>query len=101
MKQFMIKYRRTNGTAEEWHKEIEKFIANIESDPAIKGKIGYRCLKSRDGIDYFHIATVHEESGQAALQTKDWFKAYQGATRNVSGGTVEVVPLELIAGTAI
>ena len=99
MKQFLVKYRRQNGTPEEWHREIARFIANIDADPAIKGKVGYRCLKARDGADYFHIATVYEDSGQAALQTKDWFKAYQGATKAVSGGTVEVLPLELVAET--
>ena len=32
MKQFLIKYRHTNGTAEDWHKEIATFIANIDGD---------------------------------------------------------------------
>jgi hypothetical protein len=100
MKQFLIKYRHQNGSKDDWHREIARFIANIDADPAIKGKIGYRCLKARDGTDYFHIATVREESGQAALQLRDWFKTYQAATKNVSGGTVEVVPLELVAETA-
>ena len=25
MKQFLIKYRHTNGTTEDWHKEIAKY----------------------------------------------------------------------------
>ena len=100
MKQFLIKYRHTNGTAEDWHKEIAAFIAGIEGDPAIKGKVGYRCMKARDGKDYFHIATVHDDSGRLALQDRPWFKAYTEKTRTISGGTVEVVPLETIAATA-
>ena len=100
MKQFLIRYRHQTGSKDDWHREIGRFIAAIDSDPALKGKIGYRCMKARDGADYFHIATVHDESGQAALQTKDWFKSYQQATRTVSGGTVEVVPLETVAATA-
>jgi hypothetical protein len=100
MKQFLIRYRHQHGTKEDWHREIGKFIANIDADPTLKGKIGYRCLKARDGADYFHIATVFDDSGQQALQQKEWFKAYQQATRTASGGTVEVVPLELVAATA-
>ena len=100
MKQFLIKYRRQNGSQEDWHGRIGKFIAAIEADPALKGKIGYRCLKARDGADYYHVATVYDEAGQAALQQKDWFKRYTAATREVSGGTIEVVPLELVAATA-
>jgi len=100
MKQFLIKYRHTNGSTEDWHKEIAKFIAGIDGDPALAGKVGYRCMKARDGQDYFHIATVHDNAGQAALQERPWFRLYQGKTREISGGTVEVVPLELVAATA-
>ena len=70
MKQFLIKYRRTNGSTEDWHREIGTFIAAIDSDPALKGKVGYRCLKARDGEDYFHIATVHDDSGRVSLLTR-------------------------------
>ena len=31
MKHFMIKYQFVNGTTEEWHREIAKFIATIRS----------------------------------------------------------------------
>jgi hypothetical protein len=100
MKQFLIKYRHTNGTTEDWHKEIARFIAGIDGDPALRGKVGYRCMKARDGKDYFHIATVHDDQGRVALQDRPWFKAYTEKTREISGGTVEVVPLETIAATA-
>jgi hypothetical protein len=100
MKQFLIKYRRTNGTTEDWHGEIGRFIAAIDADPALKGKIGYRCLKARDGEDYFHIATVHDDAGRLALQERAFFKHYSEATRAISGGTVEVLPLETVAHTA-
>jgi hypothetical protein len=99
MKQFLIRYRRTEGSPEDWHREIGKFIAAIDSDPALKGKIGYRCLKVRDGADYFHIATVHDESGRVALQDRDFFKHYTQATRAIAGGVVEVTPIETVAET--
>ena len=100
MKQFLIKYRHTEGTAEDWHREIAAFIGAIDADPALKGKIGYRCMKARDGADYFHIATVHDDSGRVALQERAFFRHYSEATKKVSGGTVEVLPLEFIAETA-
>jgi len=53
MKQFLIKYRHTTGTTEDWHREIASFIASLDGDPALKGKIGYRCMKGRDGADYY------------------------------------------------
>ncbi len=99
MKQFLIRYRHQNGSKDDWHKEIAAFIAGIEGDPAIKGKVGYRCLKARDGQDYFHIATVRDDAGRLALQDRPWFKQYTERTRAISGGTVEVVPLEVVAET--
>jgi hypothetical protein len=100
MKQFLIRYRHIEGTTEDWHGEIGRFISAIDADPALRGKIGYRCLKARDGADYFHIATVHEDSGQKALQERAFFKHYTAQTRRISGGTVEVTPLETVAQTA-
>jgi hypothetical protein len=99
MKQFLIRYRRTEGSTEDWHREIGKFIAAIDADPALTGKIGYRCLKARDGVDYFHIATVHDDAGRVALQDRDFFKHYTEMTRRISGGSVEVLPIETVAET--
>ena len=56
MKHFMIKYQFANGTTEEWHREIERFIAALDSDPELKGKISYRCMKNRDDSSYVHLA---------------------------------------------
>jgi hypothetical protein len=68
--------------------------------PALKSKIGYRCLKNRDGQDYYHLATVLDDSCRVALQECAFFKHYTEATKAASSGTVEVVPLEVVAETA-
>jgi hypothetical protein len=68
MKHFLIKYRHTTGTTEDWHREIASFIAALDGDPALKGKIGYRCMKGRDGADYYHLATVFDDTARVALQ---------------------------------
>jgi hypothetical protein len=58
MKHFMIKYQFANGTTEDWHREIGRFIAALDSDPELTGKIVYRCLKNRDDSSYFHLASA-------------------------------------------
>ena len=45
MKHFMIKYQFVNGTTEEWHREIGRFIEALDNDPELKGRIIYRCMK--------------------------------------------------------
>ena len=61
MKQFLIKYRLKNGSPDAWHADIARFIAALNADPALKG-ISYRCMKHRDGNDYYHLATVADDA---------------------------------------
>lgn len=100
MKHFMIKYRFANGTPAEWHAEIGRFIAALNSDPDLKGRISYRCMKNRDDSDYFHLASVEDEQAVKTLQSRDFFKHYTERTRQAAGGEVTVTPIELIAATA-
>src|SRR6185295_4119994 len=99
MKYFMIKYRFQNGTEEAWHQEIARFIAALDGDPALKGNISYRCMKSRDGSDYYHLAGAVDEQAIKALQQSEFFPRYTEKTKSVAGGAVEVLPLEMIAET--
>jgi hypothetical protein len=100
MKHFMIKYQFANGTPEQWHREIDKFIAALNSDPDLKGKILYRVMKNRDDSSYFHLAAAADEAAVKTLQSRDFFKHYTERTRQVAGGEVVVTPIELIAETA-
>ena len=101
MKHFMIKYQFANGTTEEWHREIGRFIAALDNDPELKGKIIYRCMKNRDDSSYFHLAGAADDAAVKTLQSRDFFKAYQARTREVAAsGNVTVTPIELIAQTA-
>jgi len=99
MRQFMIRYRFKDGSPEEWHKEVARFIAALQSDPELKGRISYRCLKERDGTGYYHLAAVADDQAGAALQTRAFFTHYTAETKRVAGGEVEVVPLQVIAET--
>jgi hypothetical protein len=101
MKHFMIKYQFANGTTEEWHREIGRFIAALDNDPELRGRIIYRCLKNRDDAGYFHLASAADDDAVRTLQQRDFFKHYTGMTRQVAaGGEVVVTPIERIAETA-
>lgn len=100
MKYFMIKYQLKNAPADAWHRDVREFIAALDSDPTVRGKIAYRCMKSRDGVDYYHLAAAADEQAIKALQQSAFFSRYTEKTREVAGGAVEVLPLEVIAETA-
>lgn len=101
MKSFLIKYRLKDGSAEAWHEHIARFIAAVDAHPELRGKISYRCMKERRGTGYYHLATASDDAAIAALQRADFFGPYTEETKRVAGGEVEVVPLEVIAETAV
>jgi hypothetical protein len=97
MKHFLIKYRLTNGSEERWHQDIVRFISDLDNDPALSGKISYRCMKGRGGSDYYHLAAAVDDQAIQALQSRDFFSRYTEQTKLAAGGEVEVLPLEIIA----
>ncbi|MFI5012696.1 MAG: hypothetical protein ACHQAY_10130 [Hyphomicrobiales bacterium] len=99
MKHFLIRYRFTNGTEEDWHQDIAGFISALDKDPELKGKISYRCMKIGGSSDYYHLAAAADDQAVKALQQRDFFKRYTEKTKVVAGGEVVVSPLEIIAET--
>ena len=70
-------------------------------DATLNGRISYRCMKADNGSgEYYHLAATSDEEAGKALQSRDFFKAYTEAIKRVSGGTVEVLPLAIIAETS-
>jgi hypothetical protein len=101
VKHFLIKYRFQEGSPEAWRAEIERFIAALEADATLNGRIAYRCMKAGNGSnEYYHLAASSDDEASKALQARDFFKAYTEETKRVSGGTVEVLPLAIIAETS-
>ena len=101
MKYFMIRYQFANGTTGDWHHDVARFIAALDRDGELKGRISYRVMKNRDDSSYFHLAGAADDAAVKTLQSRDFFKAYQARTREVAeGGNVTVTPIELIGETA-
>jgi hypothetical protein len=99
MKRSLITYVFKVGPRDEWHHKVAAFIAALDSEPDLKGRIAYRCIKERDGDRYYHLASAVDDDAVKTLQTKPFFREYQAETRRVAGGEVQVLGLEEIAGT--
>jgi len=100
MKHFLIKYQFKAGSEEQWHADIARFIAALDADPALAGKITYRCMKHRGGADYYHLATAADDGANKLLQSREFFARYTAQAKFAAGGSVEVLPLDVIAETA-
>jgi hypothetical protein len=101
MKRFLIKYRYAvpGEPPEAWHRQVAEFIAALDGDPELAGRIAYRCMKARDGAEYYHLAEPADDEAAKILQERPFFKRYTEESRRVAGGSLEVVALETIAET--
>jgi hypothetical protein len=99
VKYFLIEYHFKEGSVEEYHKDIELFISELDADPELRGRISYRCLKGVKDSAYHHLACVPDEQTLKIMQERDFFKRYSARVKAVAGGEVTVSPLELIAET--
>jgi hypothetical protein len=99
MKHFLIKYRVKDGLEERRRGEILRFIAALDGDPALRGKISYRCMKVRESSDYYHLVAAADDA-VPILQSREFFSRYTAETDAAADGEVEVLPLEIVAETA-
>lgn len=99
MPQSIIAYTFRSGSEDEWRRRIATMVGQMNADPDLKGRIAYRVLKERSGQRYWHVASAVDDAALKALQSKDYFRSYQAATREASGGAVEVIGTETVAET--
>ena len=94
----LIKYHFTNGSEDDWRREVEQFVKALNDDSGLRGKIAYRAMRTPEG-DYYHIAASVDDSATKELVHRDFFEAYTQKVEHASAGGVEVLPLEIIAET--
>jgi len=99
MKHILIRYHFTNGSKEDWHSDIARFIESLESDPELRGKITYRAMKTASD-DYYHLATVTGQETTDLLGRREFFERYTKRLNEIAGGEVEVIPLEIVGETS-
>jgi len=102
MKRFLIayNYRLDGGSRGAWHRQVADFIEQLDKDPAIGGRIRYRCMKAKEGEFYYHLAEVADDQAFEVLRERPYFKRYTEETKRIGGGSVDVTPLETIAETS-
>ncbi|HEY2902685.1 MAG TPA: hypothetical protein VGL59_19030 [Polyangia bacterium] len=102
MKRFLIQYtfHPDSGLVEDWHRQVAAFIASLDSDPVLRGRIAYHCMKAIEGQNYYHLAEPRDDEAAKLLSQRDYFKRYTDDIKRVGGGVVSVIPLETIAETS-
>ena len=79
VKHFLIKYRFQDGSPDAWRERIQQFIAAVEADGTLNGRIGYRCMKADNGSnEYYHLAASADDDASKALQSRDFLQGLYG-----------------------
>jgi hypothetical protein len=101
MKRFLISYKFAldAGSEAAWHRRVGEFIAAIDGDPELAGRITYRCMKVKDSASYYHLAEAANDAAIQTLQQRAFFKSYTEETKRVAGGEVTVSSIETLAET--
>src|SRR5260370_1011812 len=87
MKHFLVKYSFKEGSQEDWRREIKPFIAAIEGDATLNGRICYRCMKANNASDdYYHLAAAADDEAAKTLQGREFFKQYTSESNRGSAG---------------
>jgi hypothetical protein len=100
VKYFLITYRLKDGAEDRRHRDIDAFIAALDSDPELGGKVSYLTMKRGGSQDYLHVAAAADEAAVKLLGSREFFSRYTDQTEATAEGEVEVTPLEIVAETS-
>jgi hypothetical protein len=77
-----------SGDEAAWKKATSDFIAAIDSDKEIAGRLHYRVNKARDGNRRVHWGWWDSPETVAKMQSRDYFKTFSAKVREMAGGTL-------------
>jgi hypothetical protein len=100
VKHFLITYRLKGGLEDRRHRDIRTFVAALDADPELHGKVAYLTMKRGGSNDYLHVAAAADESAVKLLQSREFFKSYTARTDETAEGEVQVTPLEIVDETS-
>ena len=101
MKQFLIRYRRGGTDAETWHRDVAAFIAALDGDAELSGKISRIAACASPTATIICISPRRQTRPPSRrCNPRDYFKRYNERTRQVAAdGKVEVLKLDVVAET--
>lgn len=76
-----------------WEVAIARFIAAVNADDEITGKFNYRVMKAREGKTRVHWGQWDVPETVKILQSRDYFKEFAAALKDLAGDTLSPVPL--------
>ncbi len=89
-----------SGDEAVWQKTIADFIAAIDTDAEVAGRLHYRVNKAREGNRRVHWGWWDKPETVAKMQSRDYFKTFSAKLREMAGDTLTTIPVTRHGETA-
>ncbi len=88
-----------DGDEDEWRAACETFVAAINTDQRLRGRLTYQVNRAAEGPRRVHIGRWDGPETVAHLQQQDFFKTFAGAIGRFSGGGPDATRIDKVFGT--
>ena len=99
MRSITISYK-FGGPEGEWRKMVGDFIAAIDGDPEVAGKITYQVATADDRETRIHWGRWDNQDTLRTMQSRDYFKTFAERLRELTGGQQNVMASDVILKTS-
>ena len=89
-----------DGEEAAWEQATSNFIAAIDQDPELAGRLHYRVNRAREGGRRVHWGWWDDPEIVPILQSRDYFKEFTARVREMAGRTLTTIPLTRRGQTA-
>ena len=88
-----------HGPEENWRKVVGDFIAAIDGDPEIAGKLTYQVTIADDGETRIHWGRWDSQETLRVMQSRDYFKAFAQRVKEFAGGQPNSMSSDVVLKT--
>ena len=82
-----------SGDEARWESAVADFVAAVNNDAAVRGKFNYTVHKVKEGNRRIHWGAWDVPETVKTLQSRDYFKTFAAALKEMAGDTLVTVPV--------
>ena len=89
------------GDEAAWERTTSRFIAAIDKDKELAGRLHYRVNRAKEGSRRVHWGWWESPDIVPILQSRDYFKEFTARVREMGGDSLTTIPLTRHGQTAV
>ena len=82
-----------------WTNLCEGFVRAVDDDAEISGRFSYAVQRGKDGASRVHVGRWNTPDTLAKLQSRDYFRTFSQALKELAGETLKTQPFAVTHST--